>query len=91
MRIDKTLSELWHLRGNTDEDMTYQEYMKMASDTAFMAIGTLKRQEELLNKQYEFIEIVKSFSQLSDPTMMGTDEIENFRELQERARRIVIY
>lgn len=34
IRCDKTLSELWHLRGSDNEE---------ASDTAFMAISTIKK------------------------------------------------
>jgi len=43
IRCDKTLSELWHLRGSDNEE---------ASDTAFMAISTIKRLQEE-NRKYE--------------------------------------
>lgn len=50
MRVDKTLSELWHLRGNTDEPMTREEYEKAAQDTAFMAINTIKKLQRRISE-----------------------------------------
>ncbi|KWU69134.1 hypothetical protein AWW71_27305 [Bacillus cereus] len=43
MRVDKTLSELWHLRGNTDRSVSREDYEKEAKETAFMAINTIQK------------------------------------------------
>lgn len=50
MRVDKTLSELWHLRGNTDASLTREEYEKEAKDTAFMAINTIKKLQRRISE-----------------------------------------
>jgi FtsZ-binding cell division protein ZapB len=41
MRVDKTLSELWNLRACHSHD-SFQELKEEASNTAFMAIGSIK-------------------------------------------------
>ena len=47
LRVNKTLSELWHLRGNLDGGMmTCEEYEKEAQDIAFMAINAIKKLQE---------------------------------------------
>ncbi|UNK35290.1 hypothetical protein MNO09_10840 [Bacillus sp. N5-665] len=43
MKVDKILSELWHLRGNTDGPITHEEFKKEAKDTAYMAISTIQK------------------------------------------------
>ncbi|WP_242161965.1 MULTISPECIES: hypothetical protein [unclassified Bacillus cereus group] len=50
MRVDKTLSELWHLRGNTDGSLTREEYEKEAQDIAFMAINTIKKLQRRISE-----------------------------------------
>jgi len=50
MRVDKTLSELWHLRGSTDESLTREEYEKEAQDIAFMAINTIKKLQRRISE-----------------------------------------
>lgn len=50
MGNNHTLEKLWHLRGNTDEPQTFNEFREEASDTAFLAISTIKKQEAELNK-----------------------------------------
>lgn len=50
MRVDKTLSELWHLRGNTDGPITYEEFKKEAKDTAYMAISTIQKLQRRISE-----------------------------------------
>ncbi|MEG7339140.1 hypothetical protein V6E27_10930 [Bacillus cereus] len=50
MRVDKTLSELWHLRGNTDGPITHEEFTKEAKDTAYMAINTIKKLQRRISE-----------------------------------------
>ncbi|EJR74856.1 hypothetical protein IK7_05457 [Bacillus cereus VD156] len=50
MRVDKTLSELWHLRGNTDGPITHEEFKKEAKDTAYMAINTIKKLQRRISE-----------------------------------------
>lgn len=48
MKIDKTLSELWNLRGCYSHD-NLDELKNEASETAFMAINTIQRQQRIIN------------------------------------------
>ncbi|PEA54491.1 hypothetical protein CON64_12340 [Bacillus pseudomycoides] len=50
MEVDKVLSKLWHLRGNTDGLVTREKYEKEAKDTAYMAINTIKGLQEEINE-----------------------------------------
>ncbi|ARJ20095.1 hypothetical protein B7492_01955 [Bacillus mycoides] len=50
MRVDKTLSELWHLRGNTDGPITCEEFKKEAKDTAYMAISTIQKLQRRISE-----------------------------------------
>ncbi|MGN4759724.1 hypothetical protein ACTFRK_28280 [Bacillus cereus group sp. MYBK227-2] len=50
MRVDKTLSELWHLRGNTDGPITHEEFKKEAKDTAYMAICTIQKLQRRISE-----------------------------------------
>ncbi|TKH79747.1 hypothetical protein [Bacillus cereus] len=50
MRVDKTLSELWHLRGNKDGPITHEEFKKEAKDTAYMAINTIKKLQRRISE-----------------------------------------
>jgi cell division septum initiation protein DivIVA len=49
MRVDKTLSELWHLRGNR-EVVSFEELQEESSNTAFIAINTIKRLQEEIER-----------------------------------------
>jgi hypothetical protein len=57
MSVDKTLSELWHLRGNIDV-VSFEELQEKSSDTAFVAICTIQNLQEeveklrLINKEF---------------------------------------
>ncbi|PED36852.1 hypothetical protein COJ37_30385 [Bacillus cereus] len=50
MRVDKTLSELWHLRGNTGGPIIHEEFKKEAKDTAYMAINTIKKLQRRISE-----------------------------------------
>ncbi|MEJ9244835.1 hypothetical protein P4L01_29810 [Bacillus cereus] len=50
MRVDKTLSELWHLRGNTDRPVSREEYEKEVKDISFMAINTIKKLQRRISE-----------------------------------------
>ncbi|MED4447424.1 hypothetical protein P9299_30990 [Bacillus cereus] len=50
MRVDKTLSELWHLRGNTDRPVSREEYEKEAKETAYLAINTIQKLQRRISE-----------------------------------------
>ncbi|MEW4318543.1 hypothetical protein Q0N71_21085 [Bacillus thuringiensis] len=50
MRVDKTLSELWHLRGNTDRQVSREEYEKEAKETAYMAINAIQKLQRRISE-----------------------------------------
>ncbi|EOO30876.1 hypothetical protein IIU_04816 [Bacillus cereus VD133] len=50
MRVDKTLSELWHLRGNTDRQVSREEYEEEVKETAYMAINTIKKLQRRISE-----------------------------------------
>ncbi|MFL1664713.1 hypothetical protein [Bacillus cereus] len=50
MRVDKTLSELWHLRGNTDKEVSRQEYEEAVKETAYMAINTIQKLQRRISE-----------------------------------------
>ncbi|HDR7660296.1 TPA: hypothetical protein QCX68_005923 [Bacillus wiedmannii] len=53
MKVENTLSELWHLRGNTDGPITHEEFKKEAKDTAYMAISTIKKLRRISELELE--------------------------------------
>ncbi|MBK5474404.1 hypothetical protein JFU54_28890 [Bacillus sp. TH19] len=58
MRVDKTLSELWHLRGNTDRQVSREEYEEEVKETAYMAINTIKKlQRRISELELENVEL----------------------------------
>ncbi|MGQ8826991.1 hypothetical protein ACUTUE_27500 [Bacillus sp. NA_146.1] len=58
MRVDKTLSELWHLRGNTDRSVGREEYEKEVKETAYMAINTIQKlQRRISELELENVEL----------------------------------
>ncbi|WP_305928116.1 hypothetical protein [Bacillus mycoides] len=58
MRVDKTLSELWHLRGNTDRQVSREEYEEEVKETAYMAINTIQKlQRRISELELENIEL----------------------------------
>ncbi|WP_025148790.1 hypothetical protein [Bacillus sp. H1a] len=51
MQVDKTLSELWHLRGGLNRGlMTREEYEEESQDIAFMAINTIKKLQRRISE-----------------------------------------
>ncbi|MED1412906.1 hypothetical protein [Bacillus paramycoides] len=51
MQVDKTLSELWHLRGGLNRWlMTREEYEEESQDIAFMAINTIKKLQRRISE-----------------------------------------
>ncbi|WP_319618420.1 hypothetical protein [Bacillus cereus group sp. BfR-BA-01700] len=50
MRVDKTLSELWHLRGNTDRQVSREEYEEEVKETAYMAINTIQKLQRRISE-----------------------------------------
>lgn len=50
VRVDKTLSELWHLRGNTDRPVSREEYEKEAKETAYIAINTIQKLQRRISE-----------------------------------------
>lgn len=50
MRVDKTLSELWHLRGNTDKQVSREEYEEEVKETAYMSINTIKKLQRRISE-----------------------------------------
>lgn len=50
MRVDKTLSELWHLRGNTDRQVSRGEYEEEVKETAYMAINTIQKLQRRISE-----------------------------------------
>ncbi|MCM3735582.1 hypothetical protein M3215_07055 [Bacillus cytotoxicus] len=90
MRVDKTLSELWHLRGNTDGSMTREEYEKEAQDIAFMAINAIKKlQEEISLLKASRGASIHEYRQLSNKKMKLKEENEFLRDdVQIRDERI---
>ncbi|GAB6470842.1 hypothetical protein ACU8Z2_21740 [Bacillus paranthracis] len=58
MRVDKTLSELWHLRGNTDRQVSREEYEEEVKETAYMAINTIQKlQRRISELELENVEL----------------------------------
>ncbi|QWH09509.1 hypothetical protein [Bacillus mycoides] len=58
MRVDKTLSELWHLRGNTDRQVSREEYEEEVKETAYIAINTIKKlQRRISELELENVEL----------------------------------
>ncbi|MFI8706630.1 hypothetical protein ACIGHG_06000 [Bacillus sp. NPDC077411] len=79
MRVDKILSELWHLRGNLDGGMmTREEYEKEAQDIAFMAINAIKKlQEEIsLLKIHEYRQLFNEKMKLKEENEFLRDDVQ---------------
>ncbi|MEZ2369595.1 MULTISPECIES: hypothetical protein [Bacillus] len=51
--IDKTVSELWHLRGRLGGLLTYADYEDQSQDIAFRAINTIKMLQKEIDRLKE--------------------------------------
>lgn len=77
MRIDKTLSELWDLRACHSCD-SLDELKKQASDTAFLAINTMKRLQDKINKNEGVDKMIK------------VEDYESFKEMRDKIGWVIV-